>query len=167
MFGSPTTAERRSDAGQRSFVRAGQRPNPEVQVALFDAQWPPIIDQKGHEGLRRAHRRVAPGPGARGSCRPSPVNTKLNAASLRLASMRTTRRASRGNHGLFAMLATSRSFFASLLAGISMPRMAAPSRISGLRPHDLPRPVSVLLAPALRSLFMARPTAARWGTGSR
>ncbi len=46
----------------------------------------------------------------------------------------------------------SRSFFALLLAGISMPRMDARTKIKGLRPHHLPRPVRVWLAPALRSL---------------
>ena len=46
----------------------------------------------------------------------------------------------------------SRSFLASLLAGISMPRMEARTRIKGLRPHHLPRRVSVCPLLALRYL---------------
>ena len=37
----------------------------------------------------------------------------------------------------------SRSFFGLSEAGINMPRMEARTRMSGLRPHHLPSPVSV------------------------
>jgi|GEM_PF-1596709 len=48
---------------------------------------------------------------------------------------------------------TSRSFCGLSLAGMSTPKMDARTKISGLRPHHLPKPVNVWLATALRSLY--------------